>query len=482
MVFYKDLRGVFKAMLIIPACGLLFAGIFELFLIPFYGAEMSAKGLASAVVMNLGILTSLVAILLGIGTIAEERTAGTDLLLHRLPISQARLYTEKISACVVGLLIMYVGSMLLFSLLDLSEVFPPKPGNIGTIPINFFVTISTSFLFALVFTRLTQHSIAIVFLTLGAEILLWFLIGFIWVEDSTFDLEGTLHVIAITLLFFAAPVIIVWYQWQPPISGAVWGSRDNPTLMRGLIFKSLSESALLYALALGLFLAALLLWVFNPQLPEFNIANHDVNEHSLRNIMTSGFALIIVAALGTNAYVANERHGLHSVTYCHPISKLQLFLSKQITAIPVLVFTSLSCIVTLSDYVSALPVIVSLVCTYQFSLLVSVTTASNTVIVMLGSLSLVCTAMVAIGLWMTPMENALFLHGFVPIHDPTVVASLPLSLLTLGAFFCSWRVTGDRKFLTGTNRFRARYVGICIVYVCAITSVITTIISQVVEL
>ena len=234
--------------------------------------------------------------------------------------------------------------------------------------------------------------------------------------------------------------------------------------------------------AAGLFFVAVYLALFDPQMPEFNIANTDETKHGIRNVFTSGIALLIAAALGTNAYTNNERDGLGSVTYYHPISKKQLFLSKQITAIPALVLVSISTFITLADYVEAFPVVAALFCAYQFSMFTSLASANNSIIVILGALSLEALAMLCIGLWMTPMDNALFFDGFRPVHDPTVVASLPLVLLTIGAFMISFKISSDRRFLAGTMRFRGRYAGTLILIACAVTCLLTTLVSMTVEL
>ena len=122
VVFYKDLRVGFKHLLVAPAVLVIaYLGI-EFVWQGHYGAVPTELEIARLYMSLLACFNCFIAIIIGGQVTAEEKNAGTNLFLARLPISKKHLYLEKVAAGLCGVTILYLASMAYLSFFDMDGV------------------------------------------------------------------------------------------------------------------------------------------------------------------------------------------------------------------------------------------------------------------------------------------------------------------------------------------------------------------------
>ena len=472
MIFYKDVRIGLKHLLIVPAMFTLMYLAMKLIAEGHYGHVATQQEIGAISLVMLTTFNTFIAIVIGAQVMAEEKNAGTNLLLARLPISRGHLYTEKIVAGLSCVAILYAASLFYLSFLDLENAWKNSI-SFGTIPGNLAIAMFSAYAFAIALSRFTHQSIAILLVSFGAECLLWFAIAII---ASTEAIDW--YVIRVSgmflLLFFVVPTILLWRKWQLPLHPALWGTTDQRTRLKGLIWKSFAENGLLHVMCL-LLLSATLILVYSSSA---SIRHGD----SIVGTCIVMMGVLLFAALGSSAYATNERKGLHCIAYYHPIPRGHLFAAKQLAALPSIVIVSLALVLTVSEVVPAVTVVVFAIFMYLQALQICLTYQTGTVIVILAAM--ICAWMVvgSIWAWMTPTDNALIVDGFTPVNDPYLVALIPLTLVTFGSLSSSWRLATDRRFLASSDVYRQRVSLVYFLVVGAITALVVSLIQEVVVL
>ena len=118
VIFYKDLRIGLKNLLLAPAALVLAYLGLKLVWEGHYGRVISEQELANVSVVLLATFNSFIAIIAGAQVSAEEKTAGTNLFLARLPISKRHLYIEKVAAGLCGIAVLYVATLAYLSFFE----------------------------------------------------------------------------------------------------------------------------------------------------------------------------------------------------------------------------------------------------------------------------------------------------------------------------------------------------------------------------
>ena len=395
MIFRKDLQIGLKNLLITPAMLFLAYVILKVVVEGLYG---QATGEAELAGLNLGVLfifNCIIAIVIGAQVSAEEHTAGTDVLLARLPISTTHLYTEKIAAglCCIGLL--YVATLLYLSFFDLDGAWD-NPSSIGTVSGNLFIVMLSSFVIAIVCSRFTQQSIAILLISFGAECLLWMGIGVVGSVDAV-DWYALRVTLVAVILCFVVPSILVWRQWTLPMRPDLWGMAHQPTPIRGLLWKGFAENGTLHVVCLLLLLATLVLSIAS--LESIRVGDSEVG------VIVAVMGVLLLAALSTNSYSILERKGLHCITYYHPITRDLFYLTKQAVAIPAVLMVSVALALSIQESVPGVSIILTSFFLYLVAVQTGLTFQSGTVVVILGSLVGAWIVIGTILIWMTPMET-----------------------------------------------------------------------------
>ena len=472
-IFYKDVRIGLKNLLIAPAVVATWPFL-KVVAEGYYGQVLGEREFALfSIAVFIG-FNCLIAMALGAQVSAEERNAGTDLLLARLPISRWHLYTEKVVAGLTCVGLLYTATLVYLFFINADAVWDSE-SVLGTLPRYFFISMFSSYFFAIACSRFTQQSIAIMFISFGALCLLWLGIAVAQSVEEV-DWYALRMAIAFMLLFFAVPAILVWRQWQLPLNPGLWRSPHQWTRITGLIWKSFSDNGLLHAMCFLLLLATAFLAPF----PDESIRFGDSG--SLAGTFIPLLGILLLAALGTNSYATSERRGLHCIAYYHPIPRGLLLVTKQVAAIPAIAMVSLALVLTLDGRVPAVSVVVFSTFLYLHAVQMCLTFPAGTVLVILAAFFGAWLTIAPIAAWMIPTEIYIVFEGFTPVHDPLLVGLIPLGFVTLGTALITWRLATNRRFLASSDRYRQRYSLACFLIVGAVTCVFVSVIQAVVVL
>lgn len=471
-IFFKDVRIGLKHLLIAPVSLAAMYVLLKLIWEGHYGQPFGEAEIARFSIAVLACFNCFIAIVIGAQVMAEERNAGTDVLLARLPISQGHLYAEKVAAGLTSIALLYAATLLYLSFLG-ADAFWNSESILGTIPRFLFITMFSSYLFALVCSRYTHQSIAILFLSVGAECLLWLGIGVVDHIDEV-DWYALRMTIAFAFVSFVVPAMLVWRQWHLPLHPGLWRSPHRRARVTGMIWKSFAENGFLHVMCFMLLLATVILALVSSESIRYG------DSHAGTFIPVVG--VLLLAALGTNSYATSERTGLHCITYYHPIPKGLLFLTKQVAALPAVLMVSFALVLTVQASVPAISIVVFSIFLYLHAVQVCLTYQKGTVVVILAALMgawIVCLTIVA---WMAPTDNAIIFDGFTPVHDPFLVGLIPLTLVAIGSLWTTWRLATNRRFLASSDTYRQRYSLACFLGVGAATGLLVSLVQQVVVL
>jgi len=472
-IFYKDVRIGLKNLLIAPAVVATWPFL-KVVAEGYYGQVLGEREFALFSIATFVGLNCLIAMAVGAQVSAEERNAGTDLLLARLPISRWHLYTEKVVAGLTCVGLLYIATLVYLFFINADAVWDSESA-LGTLPRYFFISMFSSYFFAIACSRFTQQSIAIMFISFGAVCLLWLGIAVAHSVEEV-DWHALRMTIAFMLLFFAVPAILVWRQWQLPLSPDLWRSPHQWIRITGLIWKSFAENGFLHAMCFLLLLATAVLPLVAGESMRFG------ENGSLAETFIPTLGVLLLAALGTNSYATSERKGLHCITYYHPIPRGLLLVTKQVAAIPAIAMVSLALVITLEGTAPAVSIVVLSTFLYLHAVQLCLTFPTGTVLVILAAFFGVWLAIAPIVAWMIPTEIYIVFEGFTPVHDPLLVGLVPLGFVTLGTALITWRLATNRRFLASSDRYRQRYSLACSLIVGAVTCVFVSVIQAVVVL
>lgn len=482
-IFYKDVRIGLKNLLIAPAVVATWPFL-KVVAEGYYGQVLGEREFALFSIAVFVGFNCLIAMAIGAQVSAEERNAGTNLLLARLPISRWHLYTEKVVAGLTCVGLLYIATLVYLFFINADAVWDSE-SVLGTLPRYFFISMFSSYFFAIACSRFTQQSIAIMFISFGALCLLWLGIAVAQSVEEV-DWYALRMAIAFMLLFFAVPAILVWRQWQLPLNPGLWRSPHQWTRITGLIWKSYAENGLLHAMCFVLLLATAVLALVYGESIRFGAMPPGGNPMAEGEYLAGNFipilGVLLLAALGTNSYATSERKGLHCITYHHPIPRGLLFVTKQVAAIPAIAMVSLALVITLEGTAPAVSIVVLSAFLYLHAVQLCLTFPTGTVLVILAAFFGVWLTIAPIVAWMIPTEIYIVFEGFTPVHDPLLVGLVPLGFVTLGTALITWRLATNRRFLASSDRYRQRYSLACFLIVGAVTCVFVSVIQAVVVL
>ncbi len=455
-VFRKDVRVLLKPLLwCVVLQWLYIVGVAVIYLVNGWPDLMvAASEVAVATQWMFGGLYGLVA---AAHFLAEERTAGTDVFLRRLPVSRARINAEKIAAeltAVAFLWVCFAASHLLALPLgglwrkEISAEMTglPLAGPVAIGGILALVYVS-SYLVGLLVSLAARQTTVIVLVGFA---IWWTGFGFLMLALDD-QLGMSWDMVWLILLPYAplvaAPLFMASSGWRFRISRAASWPLSGRTRMVGHVWKSIAENSLLQMLSVGFLVSALVApsVVFDPML-----------------VGVGG--LLLVAALGTAAYAPLEKQGLHCVLYQHPVPRSHLFWAKTIAAIvPVLAVSAgaflhwsrqapmpFLTVLALAAFAYACAVLLTLTFHRQVTALLA--TLATVFLTVVWPILLAESWAPATGVhfhWTLPSAE----EGFVLFMG----ASLPLALLAVGCHMASWRMATDRAVLTGSARYRLTY-------------------------
>lgn len=468
MIYYKDLRGVLQTMLLLPLL-LLVGYILEEFIFPnIYHIESSSETLATSIVVTIVIMSGLLAAIAGARVFAEETAASTHLFLSRFPISKHRLCVEKIGAGLTALAILYALSIVAIYGLDLDEQHRSKPTDIGSIWANLAIITFTTYAAAIWISRHIAQPIAVVLAALTLESLLW-AIASIPITQQPIDYGIAFGSVLLVVGVFTLPFLLTSQRWQWHRLQPSWGS-SKWLQFRGLALKSFADLGLLNTLCTGLLIFT---WLTNEATSQALLAS--LHPGYDPQILVPLLSALFVCALGALSYSTIERDAQRCILYNHPVPRSQLFVAKQVAALPALLAVFASIMLTRQDLpVFSLGVICLLIYTHsvQFALVLH----RGTVIVLLGAMTIIALLIGLVALWVTPAEHYMFFPGIVSDVDKTLIATVPLAFVTFGVLISTYNMATSRRFLAGSERYRLRYFLVTAVVTgittCAFTSII----------
>lgn len=402
--------------------------------------------------------------------LAEERNAGTEIFLRRLPVSRARINAEKIGAgltvvallwaCFVAthLLALPMGGLWSTEMLASGILGESQPDGlwkttafVGGMLATVYVS---SYLVGLLVSLAVRQVIVVVLVGFA---IWWAVFVFLMVLDS--ELPVTRDMVWLNLLVYAplvaAPLVMALPGRRFRFFPATTWSFVGRWRLAGLVWKSITANSLLQALCLVFLVTALFL-------------RGDVDAW-----MVTAVGVILLAALGTAAYAPLEKEGLHCVLYQHPVPRLHLFWAQTIAAVaPVLAVSAATFLLWNRQWSVPFLLVLALGC-FAYACAVLLTLAfPKQLTAMLATIAVVFTTFI----W--PIVILEFLSPnvipqFAFITTDTIFGSgnagfialqataLPVTLLAVGCFWAARRMATDRAVLTGSPRYRlTRFAGL----------------------
>jgi len=415
----------------------------------------------------------------------QERSAGTDWFLARLPISKQRIFLEKVCAGLVFLLLLFVLSEIFYAATDAAILPIWEPDrNFGSFHSNLFLALFSSFVIAVGFSKFLTQPMAIFFAAFTTQIILWTSAQTLF-TDVEADFMGTVIAFTYIVLCFGLPFVLAWKQWRYPLNPTVWGSPGSRTQFKGLVFKTWGYDALLNITALLLLVSALILNFTAVDVTTLE-SRYEVFlvENGMNTTITTfvtGFALLLLMAVGANAYTTSDGDGLNCIAYAHPVPRTQLFLSKLAAAVPIVLVVWLIAWLNYRETIPAISIGVFCVFIYITAMHMSLWMRSQLLII-LGTLSGAIMAFTLTSAWMIPRGFPIYFKGFMPTYDPYLVGLIPLSLIILCSVLTAWRMATNRRFLAATEKNRAKYNLVGTLASLAAVYVVITVLPQVVVL
>ena len=410
--------------------------------------------LAAAFIMN-----TLIAIVVGLSVYVDDVTNGTDKFLYRLPLSRTRILQEKFLAGLSYLLLLYLVAVI-YHMAFMPEGVSVFESNldrdIGNYRTNLFVAMFSAYIFSIGISLLIQQQILVFIAAFLLEVLMWTGLQVVLTQFAL-NLEGAFIALTYLFLFFVLPVVLVWKKWNLALNPSFWGTPQSRTLFKGLVWKHVAQDGMLNGIAIGLFLATGLYALLGPDTS--SIASRlEVWEiqNGIPYLFMVALALFLPVAAGAGAYSSMEGQGLDCVMYLHPVFRTQLFFSKIVAALPIMIISYFALLVTVGDRWSWISLLVWVPFSYSIALHISLWIRS-VVLIILAAVSWAIFILSFTMIWMEETVEFLFFGAWVPVNDVQIVALLPLSLLTFGGIVSSWHMAINRKFLASSDAFKMRF-------------------------
>ncbi len=484
MVFFKEVKYVGGSALSIPAAWLFFWYVLHYFALEFFfGSTGTEKSFLIGLVVGLFMFNAIVGVVAGNYFMAEETNAGTDAFLFRLPMSCERLYGEKLLGGLLCLSVLYLITLIYLNQFDLDLAFPERPDQWGSIASNLFLLMFSCYVVAVVLSRYTSNSLTILFATLGIEclfiVILMVAVGIFRGEATFADIiwKDLLQVISWGVICFVIPILAIWQKWQLSLKPEIWGAPENRTLLKGLVWKSVSENLISHIMCVAVF-AGTIVWVaLGGGVEAQELIGSEV-PYLGAVILILGY--ILVSALGSSAYSTEECDGLNCILYHHPIPRRQLLLAKVMAALPSFVLIAFSIAIAYPK----MPV-VSVVIFTLLAFVIALGTKLymvKPVPALLTSMTISICVFMTIWMWMVPREYPVFFKGFQPVNDVWLVGAAPAIVLLVGGFTQLWFWSTGTNAMSLNEDSRRRYHGRLMVYLFAITCALMWVLRQVVEL
>lgn len=472
-IFYKELK---RATIWLLAFPFLLADWFvasEVFSVRL-GWENSPRDLITGGLTTAFVVNTLIAIVVGIAVISDERAKGTDAFLLRLPISKMQILREKLLA----------GSIFLFSLYLVTAacywIFMPEGAYLfasryeqplGSYYGNLFLAMFSGYVVAVLSSFKLQQPLAIFLVAFIVQCSIW-IFARVWLTDSPLRNEGALIATWYLLIIFGMPVLLVWKKWNFSVPPSVWGTRESRTLFKGLVWKHIAQDGMLYIISIGLLFLALVYGVLGPDFETLTRRELVAAQNSFPYLLVAGTSILLPIALGANAYGLYDGQGLNCALYNHPISRTQLFVAKMTAALPILAVSFIGLLMTLGESWPVITLSVWILFSYFSAIRMSLWLKSI-VLIILSSVSWCIFLAAMVLVWMQATPEFLFFGDFEPVNDYRIIAAIPLALIALGTVVSAWHMATNRHFLAGSDRFKVWFnaAGSCAVYVFTIASV-----------
>jgi len=406
---------------------------------------------------------------------AEEREAGTDVFLSRLPVSQARITAEKLAAGLAVLTILWlIHAALHVIALPFGGLWSGEPSPVGIIEeaMSWITSPTTvagtlvvfsfgSYLVGVLVSLVTKQPLVVVVVGYAIESIIY---GFIMmgVDDAlwvTWDMAWLNLVVYVPLML--VPLLVAAPGSRFRIPGAVTLLSPGRAPVGGLVWKSITENSTLQMLSLVFLLG------------EFIVPS------GIDPALVIGGALLLLVALGTASYSPVEKQGLDCLLYQHPVPRNQLFWAKTGAAVvPILAVAA----GTLVSWSRLMPPDIATVLAYScfaYSCAVLMTlTLERPVIALLAAVSLVVMSLLIPILLIEFMANVanldladlditvdgisvLIRQSGVPVAEWPVVflgLAIPAILMAAGSLWIAWRMANSPAVLTETPAYRFSFV------------------------
>ena len=467
-IFYKDLKRASLWLLVYPFILLEWIVAYYLFA-DRLGWEVDRETFIAGCLIVAFVMHTICAMVVGINVIADEETKGTDQFLKRLPLSKFQVLREKVLAGASFLLFLYLAAVIFYALF-LPEGAPiihnSREMNFGIYPVNLFIAIFSAYFIAIAASFYFKQQIVIFMITLIGECSLWIGARLTIGAREAIQVEGALISIWYMVLIFGLPALLAWKKFHFSLNPKIWGTPQSRTVFKGLVFKHIAQDGMLYVLSVGLLLVAIIYALVRPDMATLTTRMEIFEiQNSFPYLIISGLAVFLPVTAGAGAYSTNEGQGLECTLYHHPVSRNQLFFSKIVAALPIIVICYFGLLLTLTDRWPWQSLLVWTVFSYAVALHISQWIKSLVLIILAGlSWGVFLVSMILI--WMEPTPDFLFFGSFVPENDYRIVATIPLAFLTLGSLVSSWHMATNRRFLAGSNEFKVKFniAEVCAVY------------------
>ena len=467
-VFRKDLRALLRLLPWFVALNLLSAVVTGVFfwVRGWPGIVENASEMALATQWMYGQLYALVA---AAYFLAEERSAGTEVFLRRLAVSRARINVEKIAAGLTAVVLLWACFAALHVLAlplgglwssDAAGRLYPALGGLWT---------SSAFVGGfLALTSVTAYFVGVLVSFAARQTVVIVLVGVaIWstgfgllmlaVDDQlsmSWDMVWLNVVLYAPLV--AVPVVMALPGRRIRFSRRATWPLSGRTRMLGLIWKSIAENTLLQVACIVFLVAALVV---------------PLEADSL--LVTVG-ALILIAALGTAAYVPAEKQGLHCLLYQHPVPRSHLFWAKTVAAIvPVLAVSAGAFLLWSRQW--PMPFLAALALgAFAYACAVFLTLTLHRQVNAL--LATAATVGMTVSFPLVILDYFQPAHGLPPgeqTFDLLFGAAVPLALLAAGCLMAALRMATDRVVLTGSARYRLIYFAKLYAVIVGVSALVT---------
>jgi ABC-type transport system involved in multi-copper enzyme maturation permease subunit len=466
-VFRKDLRVLIRLLPWFVALSLLSGLVTAVY--------FSVKGwpgvMEAATEMTLGtqwMMGQLYALVAAAYFLGEERSAGTEVFLRRLAVSRARINIEKIAAGLTAVVSLWACFAVCHALAlplgglwssDTARRLYPALGGLWTSSafvggLLALACVSAYFVGVLVSFAARQ---TVVIVLVGVAI--WstgFSLLMLAIDDQlsmSWDMVWLNVVLYAPLV--AVPVVMALPGRRFRFSRRATWPLSGRTRMLGLIWKSIAENTLLQVACI-VFLAAALV----------------VPLETDSWFVTVG-ALILIAALGTAAYVPAEKQGLHCLLYQHPVPRSQLFWAKTIAAIVPVLAVSVGAFLLWSR-LDPMPFLTALALgAFAYACAVLLTLTLRRQVDSLLATAAIIAMTIAIPLVIRDyFQPAQGIPG-EQIFGLLLGAAGPLALLAAGCLMAARRMATDRAVLTGSPRHRLAYFARVYFVIMAVSAVVT---------